>query len=93
MPPTPSLFNPRTHNGWLYRDRACANAALRHNLDETLVNSTPLSWDVVRRFMSGDGGFGQMYRQVGFEPSAAVAKDGFLDLIGSGIWWPSCNSF
>ncbi|MCM2373736.1 PEP/pyruvate-binding domain-containing protein [Aporhodopirellula aestuarii] len=59
---------------------------VRHNLDETLVNPTPLSWDVVRRFMSGDGGFGEMYRRVGFEPSDVVAKDGCLERIGNGIY-------
>ncbi|EMI42619.1 PEP/pyruvate-binding domain-containing protein [Rhodopirellula sp. SWK7] len=59
---------------------------VRHNLDETLVNPTPLSWDVVRRFMSGDGGFGEMYRRVGFEPSDVVAKEGCLERIGNGIY-------
>jgi pyruvate,water dikinase len=55
---------------------------VRHNIGETLPHPTPLTWSVIRRFMSGSGGFGQMYRQVGFEPSAVVSQDGFLDLIG-----------
>ena len=59
---------------------------VRHNLDETLPNPTPLTWDVVRRFMSGNGGFGQMYRAVGFEPGASVTDAGFLELIGAGIY-------
>ncbi len=59
---------------------------VRHNLDETLSNPSPLSWDVVGRYMSGDGGFGHMYRRVGFSPSAAVAQAGFLERIGSGIY-------
>ncbi|QDU90282.1 Phosphoenolpyruvate synthase [Pirellulimonas nuda] len=59
---------------------------VRHNLDETLVNPTPLSWDVVQRFMSGEGGFGRMYRRVGFAPSDVVEKDGFLERIGGGIY-------
>jgi len=57
-----------------------------HNIAETLPHPTPLTWDVVRRFMSGDGGFGQMYRDVGFEPSSQVCRDGFLDLIAGRIY-------
>ncbi len=48
-----------------------------HNLAETLPHPTPLTWSVVRRFMSGAGGFGAMYRRLGFEPDAAE----FLELI------------
>ena len=59
---------------------------VRHNIAETLPHPTPLAWSVVRRFMSGDGGFGAMYRRVGFEPSAEVARDGFLDLVGGRIY-------
>jgi len=58
----------------------------RHNIAETLPHPTPLTWDVVRRFMSGDGGFGQMYRAAGFQPSSAVCRDGFLDLIAGRIY-------
>jgi rifampicin phosphotransferase len=65
---------------------------VRHNLGETLHNPTPLTWDVVRRFMSGKGGFGQMYRSVGFEPAAAVADEGFLELIGAGIYMDCARS-
>ncbi|RPI62577.1 MAG: hypothetical protein EHM48_03870, partial [Planctomycetaceae bacterium] len=32
-----------------------------HNLAETLSAPTPLTWDVMRRFMTGEGGFGKMY--------------------------------
>jgi len=55
---------------------------VRHNIGETLPHPTPLTWSVIRRFMSGDGGFGAMYKRVGFKPSPAVCEDGFLDLIG-----------
>ena len=48
-----------------------------HNLAETLPHPTPLTWSVLRRFMSGAGGFGAMYRRLGFEPGAAE----FLELI------------
>ena len=58
----------------------------RHNIAETLPHPSPLTWDVVRRFMSGDGGFGQMYRMAGFEPAPEVCRDGFLDLIAGRIY-------
>ena len=48
-----------------------------HNLAETLPHPTPLTWSVLRRFMSGSGGFGAMYRRLGFDP----AETEFLDLI------------
>ena len=56
-----------------------------HNIGETLPHPTPLTWSVIRRFMSGDGGFGVMYKCVGFEPSEVVCEDGFLDLVGGRI--------
>ena len=58
----------------------------RHNLAETLPQPTPLTWSVMRRFMSGAGGFGNMYRLAGFQPSAKVEQDGFLDLIAGRIY-------
>ena len=58
----------------------------RHNLSETLPHPAPLTWSVIRRFMSGDGGFGAMYRLAGFEPSPAVCRDGLLDLIAGRIY-------
>jgi pyruvate,water dikinase len=57
-----------------------------HNLAETLPHPTPLTWSVLRRFMSGDGGFGNMYRMAGFHPSVKVRADGFLDLIAGRIY-------
>ncbi|MDD4888603.1 MAG: PEP/pyruvate-binding domain-containing protein [Phycisphaerae bacterium] len=57
-----------------------------HNLAETLPHPTPLTWSVMRRFMSGAGGFGAMYRQAGFEPSEQACRDGFLTLIAGRIY-------
>jgi pyruvate,water dikinase len=57
-----------------------------HNISETLPHPTPLTWSVIKRFMSGGGGFGAMYRQAGFEPSAAVTRDGFLTLVAGKIY-------
>lgn len=57
-----------------------------HNLGETLPAPTPLTWDIVRRFMSGDGGFGKLYRDLGYRPSARVRRDGFLELIAGRVY-------
>ncbi|NQU21648.1 MAG: hypothetical protein HQ567_10220 [Candidatus Nealsonbacteria bacterium] len=57
-----------------------------HNLGETLPSPTPLTWDIVGEFMRGDGGFGQMYRRLGYRPSQAVRDDGFLELICGRIY-------
>jgi pyruvate,water dikinase len=57
-----------------------------HNLAETLPHPTPLTWSTIQRFMSGNGGFGEMYRQAGFEPSPAVAQEGFLQVIAGRIY-------
>jgi pyruvate,water dikinase len=57
-----------------------------HNLGETLRAPMPLTWDIVRQFMSGDGGFGRFYRDLGYRPSPLVCKEGFLELIGSRIY-------
>ena len=47
---------------------------VRHNLGETLPHPTPFTWQLVSNFMSGDGGFGQMHKDLGFEPSSAVSE-------------------
>ncbi|MCG3179533.1 MAG: Prodigiosin synthesizing transferase PigC [Phycisphaerae bacterium] len=52
-----------------------------YNLDETMAHPTPMTWDLMKHFMSGDGGFGQMYRDFGYQPSEVVCKEGFLELI------------
>ncbi len=57
-----------------------------HNLAETLPHPTPLTWSVIQPFMSGAGGFGAMYRRAGFEPSAEVETEGFLELIAGRIY-------
>jgi pyruvate,water dikinase len=55
---------------------------VRHNLGETLPHPTPLTWSVVRQFMCGKGGFGRMYRTVGFEPSEIADEQGFTPIGG-----------
>lgn len=57
-----------------------------HNLAETLPHPTTLTWSVIKRFMSGSGGFGAMYRRAGFQPSPAVDREGFLELIAGRVY-------
>jgi pyruvate,water dikinase len=57
-----------------------------HNLAETLRTPTPLTWDIIRGFMSGNGGFGQMYKDLGYRPSRRVCETGFLELICGQIY-------
>lgn len=74
----------------IVRLRAAAGKERRvwvtHNLRETLRAPTPLTWDIVRRFMSGSGGFGLMYQDFGYRPSAEVCEHGFLELICGRIY-------
>jgi len=60
----------------------------RHNLAEILPEPTPMTWAIVRRFMSGKGGFGQMYRDLGFDPDPALDEEGIFDLV---CGRPYCN--
>src|SRR5581483_10988299 len=60
----------------------------RFNLAEVLPRPTPMTWAVVRRFLSGRGGFGLMYRDLGFDPDPALDDEGIYDLI---CGRPYCN--
>jgi pyruvate,water dikinase len=53
----------------------------RYNLAEVLPTPTPLTWSIIKRFMSGKGGFGQMFRSLGYDPDPELDDDGFIDLI------------
>lgn len=53
----------------------------RYNLAEVLPTPTPLTWSIVKRFMSGKGGFGKMFRSLGYDPDPELDDDGFIDLI------------
>lgn len=53
----------------------------KYNLAEVLPEPTPLTWSIIRRFMSGRGGFGQMYRDLGFDPDPAIDDAGIFDLV------------
>jgi pyruvate,water dikinase len=60
----------------------------RFNLAESLPAPTPMTWAIIRRFMSGRGGFGLMYRDLGFQPHPSVDNDCAYDLIAGR---PYCN--
>jgi phosphohistidine swiveling domain-containing protein len=60
----------------------------RFNLAEVLPEPTPMTWSVVRRFLSGRGGVGLMYRDLGFDPDPALDEDGIFDLV---CGRPYCN--
>jgi pyruvate,water dikinase len=51
------------------------------NLSETLPEPTPMTWAIVRRFTSGKGGLGLMYRDLGYRPAADLDEVGIFDLI------------
>jgi len=57
-----------------------------HNLGETLAAPTPLTWDLIRRLMSGRGGLGRLYRSLGYVPSRRVCEHGFLELVAGRIY-------
>ena len=57
-----------------------------HNLSETLPAPTPLTWDLVRWFMSAAGGYGQMYRLLGHRPQERQPGQGFLELIAGRVY-------
>jgi pyruvate,water dikinase len=47
-----------------------------------------MTWAIIKKFMSGKGGFGQMYRDLGFDPDPALDDIGIFDLI---CGRPYCN--
>src|SRR5262249_51583175 len=47
-----------------------------------------MTWAIVKRFMSGQGGFGLMYRDLGFDPDPALDDEGIFDLV---CGRPYCN--
>ncbi len=60
----------------------------RFNLYEILPEPTPMTWAIVKRFMSGQGGYGLMYRDLGFDPDPALDVEGIFDLV---CGRPYCN--
>ena len=52
-----------------------------YNLAEVLPAPLPMTWAILKEFMSGSGGLGKAYRGLGFHPSENVNSTGILDLI------------
>ena len=52
-----------------------------HNLAEVLPTPLPMTWGIMKTFMSGAGGLGKAYRGLGFYPSGRLDDEGILDLI------------
>ena len=57
-----------------------------HNLAEVLPAPLPMTWEIMKEFMSGAGGLGKAYRGLGFYPSERVNNEGVLDLICGRIY-------
>jgi phosphohistidine swiveling domain-containing protein len=53
----------------------------RYSLAEVLPEPLPFTWALWRQFMSGSGGYGRMYRELGYDPDPCLNEDGVLDLI------------
>ena len=53
----------------------------RYNLSEVLPAPFPMTWAIMQKFMSGQGGFGLTCRELGLLPSRRFDEEGVLDLI------------
>jgi pyruvate,water dikinase len=60
----------------------------RYNLAEVLPEPTPMTWAIVSRFMSGRGGYGLMYRDLGWQPDPSLDAEGVYDLVCGRVY---CN--
>lgn len=59
---------------------------VRHNLTESVSCPTPLTWSILQPFMTGTGGWGHLYRRLGFAPSRVACERGFLALIAGQVY-------
>ncbi len=58
----------------------------RYNIAEVIPAPLPMTWSVLRQFMSGRGGYGLCFRDCGFRPSPRVDELGLLDLIAGRLY-------
>ena len=68
------------------RTEAHGTVWCHHNLAEVLPVPLPMTWGIMKEFMSGAGGLGKAYRGLGFYPSKRVDDEGILDLICGRIY-------
>ena len=60
----------------------------RFNLSEVLSDPTPMTWSIVDAYMSARGGFGLMYRDLGYSPHPELDHRSTYDLIAGRTY---CN--
>ncbi|MEK6261274.1 MAG: PEP/pyruvate-binding domain-containing protein [Planctomycetota bacterium] len=61
----------------------------RFHFAEVLPTPTPMTWSIIRKeLLSGRGGFGHLYRDLGFDPDPTLDDDGVYDLA---FGRPYCN--
>ncbi len=74
----------------IHRLKKCADKHgtvwCHHNIAEVLPAPLPMTWKLIQEFMSGAGGLGTAYRNLGYYPSARVNKIGILDLVCGRIY-------
>lgn len=75
----------RARRGEIERLRALADPQgtvwSRYSLAEVVPEPLPMTWSLLRRFMSGSGGYGLMYRDLGYDPDPELDEAGVLDLV------------
>jgi rifampicin phosphotransferase len=60
----------------------------RFNLSEVLPDATPMTWSIVKRYMSASGGFGLMYADLGYTPDPTMIDECAFDLVAGRVY---CN--
>jgi rifampicin phosphotransferase len=60
----------------------------RFNLSEILPDATPMTWSIVKRWMSARGGYGLMYQDLGYTPDPTLADECAFDLVADRVY---CN--
>jgi pyruvate,water dikinase len=60
----------------------------RYNIPEGMPEPTPMTWALVRHLLSGNGGYGLMYRDLGYGSSTAGAEECIYDLVAGRVY---CN--
>src|SRR5262249_5445646 len=53
-----------------------------------LPEPTPMTWSILQSLFSGGGGFGQLYRDLGFYPDSSLDERGSYEIISGRLY---CN--
>ncbi len=74
----------------LARARAAPRGTIwfRNAFASECVEPTPMTWSVLKKLFSATGGFGRMYRDLGFHPDQRLNESGSYDLICGRLY---CN--